>query len=141
MSRPGASKTYLTSRRFNGYDLTMTSDIERFQRAQRDRVAELRAAVADKPRHAEFLEELLDAAPGTILEDLVPSRGVSSPVAAALVDDVEWTRQEAPSNGMRAAQYPNAYRALRIKTARATASRTATREHNELWAGLSFGGK
>jgi hypothetical protein len=117
------------------------NESDRLALAQQARLAELRAQAEDKPAHAEFLAVLEDAAPGEILEDLRPARGVSRRVADALIDDIGWIRQPVPEQGMRVAAYPGAYAALRLKDARAAAARQATREHNATWAGFSFGGK
>jgi hypothetical protein len=119
----------------------MTDSSEHFEQAQRDRLAELRAATSDKPIHAEFLEDLANADPGDILDDLPRPRGLSRVAAEALIADFEWTLQVAPEPGMTSTRYPNAYAQLRLKTARATAASAATREHNATWGGLYFKGE
>lgn len=117
------------------------SDIERFRAAQGNRLAALREATKDKPAHAEFLADLEDAAPGEILEDLRPPRGVSRAVANALIDDYRWTIAAPPEPGMSVNQYPDAYKALRLRQARAASKGQQTRAANSTWAGFSFGGK
>lgn len=119
----------------------MTTESNRFKYAQRARLIELRTLVKNKPAHAEFLEDLLDALPGEILDDLPLPRGVARKVADALIADVEWTRQAAPEPGMSIMQYPDAYKQLRIKQARAAAQAAHTRADNVTWSGFSFGGK
>lgn len=116
------------------------SDSERFQEAQQSRLAELRTLVKSKPAHAGFLADLERCVPGEILEDL-PLEGVARRVADALIEDYEWTQQPVPEQGMRAAQFPNAYKNLRLKQARATAQGKRTRADNVTWSGFTFGGK
>lgn len=108
---------------------------------QRDRLARLREATADKPAHAEFLAVLEDAAPGEILDDIELPRGVSRRAADALIEDFEWITAPEPEPGMYVAQYPGAYRALRFMQARAAVWARDTRDSNATWAGFSFGGK
>lgn len=136
-----SKQTGLTSRYINGYGSPMTNDIERYRQAQRDRLAELRTLVADRPAHARFLERLEDTYPGEILEDIELPRGVTRKVADALIADVEWVTAEAPEPGMSASPFPGAYKALRLKAARSSAQAARTRADNVTWSGFSFGGK
>lgn len=116
----------------------MTTDSDRFEQAQRDRLAQLREACADKPAHAEFLEILIDAAPGEVFEDLPLPRGVARRVADALITDIEWINQLIPPAGAQVSPFPCGYARLRAQQGITAARGARTRAANNTWAGFTF---
>lgn len=117
------------------------NETERFEQAQRDRLIELRALVADKAAHAEFLAILEDAAPGEIFDDLPLPKGVARKVADAIIADFEWIVRPAPPQGTQTGPFPCAYSRLRAKQNITSARGARTRETNATWAGFNIGGK
>lgn len=109
---------------------TEMTDAEHLAAAQAERVTTLRELAADRPAHATYLEQLLAAAPGLLLDDILAPRGVSGRVALALIDDVAWCRQPYPDHG-RPTQYPAAYTNRRQTDALSARDRAATRAQNQ----------
>lgn len=99
----------------------------RFRQAQQTRIVKLSADVADRPVHAQFLADLLDAPPGTDLDDVERPPGLSHGLARALIEDVTWCRRPAPEPGCNIPSFPGAYTARRLRTARAAATRNANK--------------
>lgn len=100
----------------------------RFQALQSETLDDLRAACADRPEHAEYLEALIEQGPG-----VEPWTGVSRRVADALDDDVSWCTQNVPAGQGFPSGFPGRYRALRASNARAATRRAATIAHDNTW--------
>lgn len=95
-------------------------------KAQGESLTALKAAVVDRPPHARYLAQLLDAPADRIDHVPVPA-DVSKRVAEALCDDVHWcrmplrTRDSHPRTIVSA--YPRAYLRLRETAVRQAAVR------------------
>lgn len=109
--------------------------VARFQRAQGEQLAALRAATADRPEHAEYLEALIEQGPG-----VEPWTGVSRAVADALDDDLSWCTQNVPVGQGFPSGFPGRYASLRLRHARAAGRRAATIEQDRTWGWTTLSG-
>ena len=109
--------------------------LARFKAEQTQRIAELRAATADRPEHAEYLEVLIEQGSG-----VEPWTGVSRRVADALDHDVSWCVWDVPAGQGFPSGFPGRYHALRATNARAARRRAETIDDANMWGWTDLSG-